>query len=85
MKNSKQATFRYQKDKEVEKRIERLNMLLLPLQEKISKGMKVPKRTTIFLLGLPRSGHTLLAQLMISHFHLAYPTNFVARLWKAPS
>jgi len=84
MKNSKQPLSPYQKDEKLEKRMIELNTMLLTLQEEISKGMKAPKKPAIFLLGLPRSGHTLLAQLLITRFHLAYPTNFVARLWKVP-
>ena len=84
MKISKQTLSPYQKDEKLEKRMRELNRMLLLLQEEISKGMKAPKKPTIFLLGLPRSGHTLLAQLLITRFHIAYPTNFVARLWKVP-
>jgi len=84
VKNSKKILFPYQKDEKLEKRMREFNRMLLWLQEEISKGMKAPKKPTIFLLGLPRSGHTLLAQLLITRFHIAYPTNFVARLWKVP-
>jgi len=84
MKNSKQPLSLYQKDEKLEKRMRELNNMLLLIQEEISKPLKVPKRPTIFLLGLPRSGHTLLAQLLVTRFHLAYPTNFIARLWKVP-
>lgn len=74
----------YAKNEILESKMKELNEILLPIQEEISKGIEHPKRTIVFLLGLPRSGHTLLAQLMITRFYLAYPTNFVAKLWKAP-
>lgn len=74
----------YQKDPIHEAQLRELNELLYSLQEKISEGLDVPHRVSIFLVGTPRCGHTLTGQLMISRFRLAYPTNFVARFWRAP-
>lgn len=39
----------------------------------------------IFIVGLPRSGSTLLVQLLVSHLYLGYATNLVARFWNRPA
>lgn len=38
----------------------------------------------IWLIGLPRSGTTLLMQLLVAALDLGYVTNVAARLWRAP-
>lgn len=38
----------------------------------------------IFVTGLPRSGTTLLMQLMASSFNVCFVNNFIARFWDAP-
>lgn len=38
----------------------------------------------IFIFGLPRSGTTLLTQLVANCFDIGYINNFTARFWKAP-
>lgn len=39
----------------------------------------------IFIVGLPRSGSTLLVQLLVAHLRLGYATNLVARFWNRPA
>mgnify|MGYP006286900729 CR=1 FL=1 len=59
--------------------IERLNEYLPPVP-----GIEGPVRP-IFIVGLPRSGSTLLVQLLIAHLRLGYATNLVARFWNQPA
>jgi len=40
---------------------------------------------TIFIVGAPKSGTTLLTQKLISKFELDYVSNLTARFWKKPS
>lgn len=59
--------------------IERLNKFLPSVP--VSAGPVRP----IFIVGLPRSGSTLLVQLLIAHLRLGYATNLVARFWNRPA
>jgi hypothetical protein len=43
-----------------------------------------PKEPVIFIIGAPRSGTTLLHQLLASTGEFGYITNFIARFWNAP-
>lgn len=38
----------------------------------------------LFIIGIPRAGTTIIAQLLMSAFDLGYPSNFIARFWLAP-
>lgn len=49
----------------------------------LKRGQK-ERFATIHVVGLPRSGTTLLMQLLASSFELNYPTNLSATLWEAP-
>ena len=40
--------------------------------------------TPYFIIGAPRSGTTLLYQILISFFDIEYPTNFIAKFWGNP-
>jgi LPS sulfotransferase NodH len=44
-----------------------------------------PSRPTIFIVGAPRSGTTLLHQLLAQTGAFGYVSNFTARFWKAPA
>jgi len=43
-----------------------------------------PQLPVVFIVGLPRSGTTPLAQLMIQRFRLGYVSNLIAKFWAAP-
>ncbi|WP_028573659.1 sulfotransferase [Desulfonatronovibrio hydrogenovorans] len=43
-----------------------------------------PQLPVIFIVGLPRSGTTPLAQMMIQRFRLGYASNLIAKFWNAP-
>lgn len=55
--------------------------------EESQKELFVPVKeepTTIHVIGTPRSGTTLLTQLLLSHFDIGYINNLIAAFWKAP-
>ncbi len=39
----------------------------------------------IFFFGLPRNGKTMFSQLLCHSLKVGYPSNFIARFWKAPT
>lgn len=43
-----------------------------------------PVYPVVFLIGAPRTGTTLLMQLLAAQFHIGYINNLTARFWKAP-
>jgi hypothetical protein len=48
-------------------------------------GPPGPERPTIFVVGLPRSGTTLCAQLLAACLDVGYISNLAARFWLAPA
>ncbi|MFH1465757.1 MAG: sulfotransferase [Pseudomonadota bacterium] len=61
-----------------------MNSALRPL-ERVAVRVRPQRRPPIVLIvGAPRSGTTLLYQLMSRHLEVAYVTNFMARFWMAP-
>jgi hypothetical protein len=75
---------KYRKDPQVEQRLEEMNSALSALEPQLSTTDGPPRWPVIFIVGTPRSGSTLLAQALASTGGLAYPTNFLARFWRAP-
>lgn len=45
---------------------------------------QAPKLPVIFIVGLPRSGTTPLAQMLVQRFRVGYASNLIARFWNAP-
>jgi hypothetical protein len=61
----------------------RLNSELACLDESLYSEVS-PDIPNIYIFGLPRSGTTLLYQLITHTFDVAWPTNLMARFWMAP-
>lgn len=61
-----------------------LNEALAPLERRLVAGVGEPEQPTVFVVGAPRSGTTLLVQLAVSSHRFGYVNNLVARFWKAP-
>jgi hypothetical protein len=76
---------KYRKDPASEQRIKELNDFLARFEEKPDKEYPVVKHPLVFIIGCPRTGSTLLAQLLAASGLFAYVSNFVARFWKAPA
>ena len=65
--------------------INRMNDALINDELASGSNLDEPSLPIIFVTGMPRSGTTLLAQLLIYRFRLGYVTNLISRFWKAPS
>jgi len=61
--------------------VSKLNAQLKPLD---SKGKRSKGARPIFIIGLPRSGTTVLEQVMLHVFKLGYIDNIAAKFWDAP-
>ena len=64
--------------------LQETNDILASLEEQQISRFKRPQFPVVFVIGTPRSGHTLLSQLLAASGGLAYISNFVARFWMAP-
>lgn len=73
------------KDLQAEAELAQLNAILAPIEADMAVGLTAPVRPTVFVLGPPRSGSTLVSQLLSATQSFGVTTNFVARFWRAPS
>lgn len=79
--NKRQGT--YIKNQNDENFLENFNSILYEQEQ--SEYQDIPIRyPLIFVIGLPRSGTTLMTQLIAHSFKTGYINNFVARFYKAP-
>lgn len=74
----------YFKDPVIEDILDAANEALSPLEERLTAGFDGPKHPVILVMGPPRSGTTLLLQLLIACFRVGYVNNLTARFWRAP-
>jgi LPS sulfotransferase NodH len=73
----------YTKDVADEQFLQKLNSVLAPAQE--DDYQDLPDRFPIlFIVGAPRSGTTLLNQLIATHLSVGYINNLIAAFWRAP-
>jgi hypothetical protein len=77
-------TVHYQKNLQDEELMGAVNQALAPLEREMVATFEAPSYPTIFIVGAPRSGTTLLVQLLITCFELGYINNIAARFWMAP-
>src|SRR5581483_9026315 len=61
-----------------------LNKQLIPLESELLDMNVTEEFSNIFILGLPRSGTTLLSQIIFNNLDLACTNNLIARFWDAP-
>ncbi|MCP4214732.1 MAG: sulfotransferase [bacterium] len=73
----------FKKDPNEEMFLEKLNDILQPHQEKEYRPIE-EIFPTLFIVGVPRSGSTLLSQLVSAHLDVGYINNLIAAFWKAP-
>lgn len=78
------VTEHYKKNLEEEHFLERLNNILAPFEEESYRKME-ERLPTLHVIGAPRSGTTLLLQLLCSHLNIGCINNLVAAFWKAPT
>jgi hypothetical protein len=60
------------------------NRALQPLEFALAQYYRDPSIPACFIVGVPRSGTTVLFQAMARHVDITYINNFVARYWMAP-
>jgi LPS sulfotransferase NodH len=73
----------YAKDPSGERFLEELNEYLAPRELELYEEREI-EHAFVFVLGLPRSGTTLLSQLLAYCLDAGYVNNFAARFWRAP-
>jgi LPS sulfotransferase NodH len=73
----------YAKDASGERFLEELNEYLAPRERELYADYEI-EHPFVFVLGLPRSGTTLLSQLLAYCLDAGYVNNFAARFWLAP-
>lgn len=61
-----------------------MNRQLAAGEQVLLNGLASPERPVLFIIGVPRSGTTLLAQLLIGRYRLGYVNNLIAKFWEAP-
>lgn len=60
------------------------NRALRPLEVALARRYYDERQPIVFIVGAPRSGTTLLSQLIARSLQVAWVNNFVARYWMAP-
>jgi hypothetical protein len=60
------------------------NTALRPVEELLISRYRRPDTPVVFIVGVPRSGTTLLYQLMVRQLQMGYVNNYMARFWMAP-
>jgi hypothetical protein len=73
----------YAKDASGEEFLEGLNEYLEPRERELYGDYAI-EHPFVFVIGLPRSGTTLVSQLLAYCLDAGYVNNFVARFWRAP-
>ena len=74
----------FYKDTTVEQVWHKVNDILYPLEMHLIRRFRESANPIIFIVGVPRSGTTLLMQALIPVFRVGYISNLIARFWKAP-
>jgi hypothetical protein len=77
-------TERYRKKEEDELFLEKFNFTLAGLEDEYIVSQKASHLPILFICGPPRSGTTLLTQILAQSGVFTYADNFVARFWRAP-
>ncbi len=78
------VTQRFQKDPDRERFLAKLNRILAPYQEEDYIENLPEQFPTVHVIGVPRSGTTLLTQLLSAHTDIGYINNLIAAFWKTP-
>lgn len=74
---------RYRKDRDDEEILATLNTILAPHQETAYRDLE-EEHATLHIVGAPRSGTTLLNQLVCSCLDVGYVNHLIAAFWRAP-
>ncbi len=80
---NRQRKKKYYKDEKQENYLLEINKVLQ--KKEITEYLDLNEENpTIFVIGLPRSGTTLMTQLIAYSFDIGYINNFMARFWLSP-
>jgi hypothetical protein len=77
-------TEKYRKDKIDETFLKKFNLSLADLEKEYISAHKPSDQPVLFICGAPRSGTTLITQVLARTGHFNYIDNFVARFWRVP-
>ena len=80
---NKKRSEEYRKPPEEEAFLERFNSEIQGFERNEYRDI-APRHPFLFVIGLPRSGTTLLSQLLAHCLDVGYINNLAARFWKAP-
>ncbi|RMF58709.1 MAG: hypothetical protein D6748_08070 [Calditrichaeota bacterium] len=80
---NQERTGQYAKDEGVEHFFLRMNRVLMEVEQKHYQDYEI-EHPFIFIFGAPRSGTTLLSQLLAACLDVGYINNLMARFWLAP-
>lgn len=80
---NKQRTEKYRKSAQEESFLEGMNRVLEKKEKQEYEELEIDY-PLIFVIGLPRSGTTLLTQIIAHGFKIGYINNITARFWSAP-
>lgn len=75
----------FRKEKNEEEFVHDINVILAPIQKLLVADNLKATHGIILILGTPRSGTTLLNQMLVSRLNLGYPSNLMARFYEAPA
>lgn len=75
---------RFRPDYSAEQMLESINNNLIRANEQLRKELCGDSFPSIMITGVPRSGTTLLNQLLPSRYQIGYVSNLMARFYKAP-
>ncbi len=75
----------YRKDRDYEQLLEDINAQVEPLEERGITGEGEPDDPVVFIVGVPRSGSTLLYQILAETGAFGYCSNLMARFYRNPS
>lgn len=74
----------FQRNPNLEALLQELNGLLAPAEAQVAARFTAPRYPVLLVMGVPRSGTTLMMQWLASLSHFAYPTNLISRFYAAP-
>lgn len=77
----RRRTAEFARDEGYDQMLKEMNDWFAPIEEQLTASFTAPRWPTLFVVGLPRSGSTLLTQLLAASGRFAYPTNVLARFY----
>ncbi len=82
--NLENRTPQFSRNPQLDALLDELKLLFEPVDKEIQKRFDHPQWPPLFLVGNPRSGTTLLMQLLATTEQFAIPTNLLSRFYYAP-